>query len=802
MNILTNYIKISFRQITRHKLFTVINVLGLAMSMSIGMLIIAMIFSLLKFDRFHENKDRIFRVVSKVNEINRPEDEKAVAPLPLAERLQALSSVEKTVRIRKRLNDFVIQGNNEILLDGYYTEPSFLQTFSFQLLDGDLETSLREPFSIVLTQHGALKLFNSENVIGKTITFKQLGTYKITGLLTDVPPHSHMSFEALASFSSVPILEKQIDEAGDPVVYPVSEHWDRLHSSYVYILLKPDASVEHVNEFMQAVGKEVYGNNDNFKADFYLQNLLNIVPGPGLSAQIGTKMIYLALFIFIGFALLILIAASFNYTNLSIARAFQRAKEVGLRKISGAARKQIIGQFLLESVFTALIALVIAISIYNIIAPHVMQNIPRATELFDLQLRKELIVAFIGFALFTGFCAGILPSLVLSRVNVVESLKQIKNLNLVGRVGVRNGLVIFQFTLSLFLFTALTIMYRQYQYSLNKDLGFDKDNTFVVNLSGTNPGPLINSLKQFTGIQSVFLSSNIPGTTSVNQELVRYKEGEDSLYVATISAEPSFISELNFMFLAGNNFPDTVVNKNIVIINERFLNLLQAENPIDALGKTFDVEGQSKQVIGVVKDFHYTQLENAIEPFFFQYDPDKFRYANLKCNGANLFQLKSSVEETWNKLNPETPFRAAFLDEHIEETYQFYVRLMRVFGFIGITAMAIAVLGLLGMASYNTERRTKEIGIRKVLGARIFQIVILLSRGFAFLLVAAAFIALPTAYLLFDMVILNLGVYRISIGVLEMSFGFLILLTVGFGVIFSQTIIVSLANPVNALRRE
>jgi putative ABC transport system permease protein len=167
-----------------------------------------------------------------------------------------------------------------------------------------------------------------------------------------------------------------------------------------------------------------------------------------------------------------------------------------------------------------------------------------------------------------------------------------------------------------------------------------------------------------------------------------------------------------------------------------------------------------------------------------------------------LFQLKSSVEETWNKLNPETPFRAAFLDEHIEETYQFYVRLMRVFGFIGITAMAIAVLGLLGMASYNTERKTKEIGIRKVLGARIFQIVILLSRGFAFLLVAAAFIALPTAYLLFDMVILNLGVYRISIGVLEMSFGFLILLTVGFGVIFSQTIKVSLANPVNALRSE
>ena len=802
MNIFTNYIKIALRQIARHKLFTLINVVGLALSMSIGMIIIGMIFSLLKFDQFHENKNRIYRVISNVNEPNRPEDEKAIAPIPLAERLESLTAVENTVRIRKSLSDYVDQDNNEIVLRGYYTEPSFLKTFSFQILRGNPKTALTEPFSIIITQSAARKLFNTEDVLGKTISFKLLGTYKVTALMADVPKHSHFIFEALASFSTVPILENGTPGGDSPVLYSTTDYWDRIYSTYVYLQLKPGASPSQVNESLKEIEREVYPDKNEFNASFRLQPLLKIVPGPNLSAEIGTKMIYLVIFILSGLALLILIAACFNYTNLSIARALQRAKEVGLRKIAGALKKQIMTQFLMESVFVALIAFLAALSIYNIVAPHVMQNIPRATELFDLQINTPLILAFMAFAIFTGLCAGILPSLALSGVNIVEALKQIKNLKLVGRVGVRNGLVIFQFTISLFLFTALIIVYRQYQFSLNKDLGFNKDNILIVNLQGSNPAPLMNVLQNFSDVQSLSLSSNIPGTSSTNMDLIKYNEGRDSLLASYISAELRFIRDLGFEFLSGKNFPDSVSGKHQIIINEKFLALLNAETPIDALDKTVFLGGEEKQIIGVVKDFNYSQLENAIEPFFFQNKEDEFRYLNVKLSSNNVFETTNAIESEWKKLNPDKQYQAAFFDDYIEETYQFYVRLMRVFGFIGITSMAIAILGLLGMASYNTERRTKEIGIRKVLGAEVLQIVLLLSKGFVTLLLVSAFIALPLAYILFDQVILNVGVYRITIGAFEMSLGFLVLLTVGCGVIFSQTIRVSLSNPVKALRTE
>lgn len=797
---LLNYIKIAFRQIMRNKLFTLINVTGLALSMSIGMLIIVMIISLLKFDAFHVNNGRIYRVISETREGQGKQDLKATAPIPLAQKLQGLSAVDKTVRIRKSLNDFVVQGNDEVLIQGYFTEPSFQQVFSFPFLRGNPESALAEPYSIVLTQRAARKLFNSEDVLGKTISFKQLGTYRVTGLMEDVPKHSHMLFEALASFSTVPILEQQVTKDNNNTLYPTSEHWDRLYNTYVYLLLKPGAAPEQVSVLFPDVEK-VYEGSD-FRAAFSLQPLHAIVPGPIISSEIGTKMIHVTLYVLSGLALLILAAACFNYTNLSIAKALQRAKEVGLRKISGAARRQILWQFLMESTFVALFALMLAIVVYDAITPYVMQNIPRATELFDLTLTPQLLILFFTFALFTGFVAGILPSMALAQVNIVEALKQVKNLRLIGRVGVRNSLVVFQFTISLFLFTALVIVYRQYQFSLSKDLGFDKENVLVVNLQGKATETFVNKCRDLSGIRSVTLSSNIPGTTSVNQSWVYYNNREDSLVAATMSSDAQYIREFGFRFVAGTNFPDTATVADAVIINESFLRVFGAATALDALDQTILIEGNLKRIIGVVRDFNYMQLENAIGPFLFENNPRLFRYANLKIDANNLAGLRSEVEGIWKQITPDRAFEGSFFVEHIEETYQFYVRLIRVFGFIGVVAMAIAILGLLGMASYSTERRTKEIGIRKVMGARVSQIILLLSKSFFTLLFVAALIALPAAYLLFDRVVLNVGVYRISIGILEMSLGFFIMLLVGCATILSQTMRVALANPVKALRVE
>lgn len=786
----------------RYKLFTMVNVASLALSMSVAMLLIAMIFSLLKFDQFHANKDRIYRVLSEVNDPSRSTDMKATAPFPLAERLQTVSSVENTVRIRKGLSDAVVQGNSEVLLSGYFTDPSFTTVFSFPFLAGNPDRCLVEPFSIVLTQTAAMKLFNTVDVLGKTVSFRQLGTYTITGVMTDVPRHSHLLFEALVSFSTVPILEAQPDTNGQSgVLYETTNHWDRFYSSYVYVLLKPGANPSDLTETLDAFQHEAYPHADAIRADFSLQPLLSIVPGPDLSAEIGTKMIYLTLVILGAIALLILVAACFNYANLSIARALQRAKEVGLRKLSGATTRQIILQFTLESVAIALVSLIIALTVYDAIVPHVMENSPRAHELFDLRISPALFTAFLLFAVVTGFLAGIVPAVAIARLKTVESLKQLKNIRLMGRSGIRGALVVFQFTISLFLFTALVIINSQYRYALNKDLGFDKNNVLVVPLQGRDAGITSNLISQLPDVTSVDASSDIPGTASVRSELIVYHDGLDSLVVAAMAVSAGFVNNFEFDLVAGRLFDETEGGPaDDVVVNEQFVALLDDSLAHNLLDKSFNWNGNDMRIVGVVKDFHYTQLENSIEPFFFVNDPSQFRFLHVKIQSANIQETRNQINQLWNQQGSERAFEGKFLNDHLEETYQFYMRLMRVFGYIGLVAMAIALLGLMGMVAYSTERRTKEIGIRKVLGARVSHLLLLLSRSFTFMLLLAAGLALPAAYFLFDLVVLNVGAYRIEIGWLEMSIGLSVLLVCGFAVVLTQCLRVSLANPVKALR--
>lgn len=319
-----------------------------------------------------------------------------------------------------------------------------------------------------------------------------------------------------------------------------------------------------------------------------------------------------------------------------------------------------------------------------------------------------------------------------------------------------------------------------------------------------NPARLAHSLESVREVGSVSYSSLLPATEASQSTLVVLNEGADSLYVNTMSASAEFQKAVNLKFLVGQNFPDSLAQGKLpfMIINRKFLSLLKVEYPLDALGMVVHVHGRDLEVIGVVEDFNHADLEEPIHPFFITCEPEKFRHANIKLTSSDMSATLSKIEGAWKEVADGQPFFARFYDDEIEETYGFYLRLIRVFSYVGLLALVIATLGLLGMATYTTETRLKEIGIRKVMGARESQIVFLLSRGFLWLLGTAAAIALPAAYLLFDQVVLSFNAYRITISPLEMSFGLILMLLIGGGAIASQTLRAARANPAVTLRAE
>lgn len=798
MIMLRSYLVVTWRDMVKHKLFTAINVAGLSLSMSVGLLIIILLADIYRFDTFHANKDHVYRIISTVYDPTRPVDEKATAPIPLAEKLASITGVESVVRITRGLFDEVVQGNNEIPIEGYFTDPSFFTVFSFPMNSGNPGKALNSPFSIVLTQATAERVFNNKVYVGSVIKLKSFGEFTVTGILDDIPKASHLQFDALISYGTVAPLER------DGKLYPTSSYWNRTWRNYVYFLLEPGQSANGIESVLADISAEVYNKPDEYRAIFDVQRLLDIVPGRDLSTQIGPKMLYLPIYILIALAVVIILSACFNYTNLSIARSLRRAKEVGLRKINGAARGEIIGQFMLGSVVVAMVSLLASIGIFAAIRKQFLENGPMLAKVVDLELSAELIPGMIAFGLIVGIIASAVPSFLISHVKVLDALRQLKSIRLVGHVGLRNGLTIFQFTISLFILTAISIVYSQYRFSVNHELGFDKENILSIRLQGVEPELLAHSLESVAEISSVSFSSLLPATASSQSSLAILNGGVDSTYVYTMSSNAEFQKAIGLKFLAGRNFPDSLSQGKLpfAIINRKFLTLLKSEYPMDGLGKVIHADGRDLEVIGVVEDFNHADLEDPIEPFFITSEPGKFSHANVKVTSMDMLASLSRIEEAWKRVADGQPFYARFYDDEIELTYGFYLRLVRLFSYVGLLALVIATLGLLGMATYTTEARMKEIGIRKVMGARESQIVVLLSRGFLWLLGTAAAIALPAAYLLFDQVVLNFNAYRITISPLEMSFGLILMLLIGGGAIASQTLRAARANPAETLRAE
>jgi ABC-type antimicrobial peptide transport system permease subunit len=790
-----NYLLIASRNLMRHKFFTVINVLGLAVGMSISLLLIAMLAFLWRYDDFHTNKKNIYRVITGVDDLNQ-KTRMASAPAGLAEKLtDHYTGIEKVVRINAGLSGEAIHEEKQIPLQGYFVDPEFMEVFTFPLTKGNATTALDKPNNLLITEAAATKMFGATDPIGKVISIGSFGDFQITGVLANVPKNSHMQFEVLGSYQTLIALQRAME------IHP-DKTWREFNHSYVYLTLPQGGKAKRVEQFLASIAKEVYAKEKKFNATFELQALSYIAPGEELHDQIGPSWDYLSLAIFGFLTLMILLPACFNYANISISRALKRMKEIGLRKVMGGQKDQIFFQFITETVVIALISLILSFGIFQVVRKEFLMLLV-GNDALELNPDTTTIIYFILFAVFVGLIAGLVPALYFSKLTPIEALKTKPAKRGLGNFTFRKILVVSQFALSLGFIMGVVIVMNQYRYTMNFDVGFQQENILDVQLQKTNPEIFKSEFSKLASVQSVSLSSHVLGTAVSESLWVNEPEQIDSVEVYQMFVDETFIPNLELTLISGKNFPAGSDAAKYVIVNEEFLKAFQIAAPAASLGRAFLLpDDELVTVIGVVKNFHYTHLMEPVRSFFFRYDPKEFQVANVRMASRDVFSALTEMEAAWNTFEPEKKFEARFFEDEIEETYSLYFSMIKICGFLGFLAISISCLGLLGMVVFTVENRLKEIGIRKVMGATEMNVTVLLSKHFIKLMLVAAVIAVPFTWVFFEKSFLQFQHYKIEIGIFEIGVSILLMMALGLATILSQTIRAARANPVDTLRSE
>lgn len=789
--IMGSYFTIASRNLYKHKYFSIVNAVGLAIGMSVSLLLITLYVHVVTFDNFHEQKENIYRVITSHRTLDR-DWELAPAPCSLGERLTAeFSGIDKTVRINSSFSAEVISGNLNIPLRGYYTEPSFMQVFNYKVIRGNPETALQKPNSVMLTESAARKVFNSIDVLGRTCEIKDLGNVEIAGVLADPPKNSHMVFEALVSYRTLPLAEQTY--SGD------FNDWKEFGRQYVYVRVKDGSVVPALKSYLAKVSAEI-NKRSEATIDFRLQALTDINPGRELVAGLGQQWDTTGLIIFGIICLLILLPACFNYANISIARALKRSKEIGLRKTMGGLKNQIFFQFITETVVITFVSLLGALAIFYFIRAE-FQSMMVSGSLLDLSLTWQITLAFIFFGAFTGLLAGFFPAMHFAGLNPVQALKSQGGKHS-SKNRIRKGLTVFQFSLSLCFIIALVLFSRQYHYSINFDFGFQREGIVDVQLQDVKPEKFNNEFSKLASVKEMSMASHILGVSSTTGQ-VKSLDTNDSLEAAHVFIDQNYISIFNLKLLAGKNFPDEIWQRErYIIVNEEFVKDFKLGTPTEAIGKLFTIEGTDVEIIGVLQNFNYTRISQKIGRFLFRNNPERFAIANLKVNFTDTFGSFDQMESVWKTLEPEKKFEARFFDDEIRESYDFYENLLKLVGFLGLLALSISLLGLLGMVVYTSETKIKEVGIRKVMGASTPGIIMLLSKDYLKLMLWATIFAIPVATLIADKFLAAMQHYHVTLTIWDILFSLAVLLTLGLITIASQTFKTASTNPAETLRAE
>ncbi len=795
--LISNYIRLAGRNIIKHKVYSFINITGLTVGMACTLLIVLFIKDELSFDSFFEDKDRIFRVIRVMPDIHGPSTRNPLAPALKKD----FPEIEYSSRFWLQSREVTISYEDTWFKEDRiaYAGEDFFRIFSFPFIQGDPETSLQEPGSVVLTSSAAKKYFGVDDPLGKVISFDDVFDLKITGIIKDIPSNSHFFFDFIIPVESFNRIGGYL-WGFDTKNFRITDQW--MWGMFgTYLKLKPNTDLKaferKIPDFLK---KYSPFNKELLDETLYLQAISDIHLYSRYSSEQSRTSSITLIYILTAAGIVILVMAAFNYTNLATAWYFTRTKEVGMRKVIGARRKQLFTQFLGESFIFTLAGIIISVIAVYLLLPAF--NIITGKSLFVSGLTDPYVIVIIIFiGIFTALSSGIYPSIFLSGYKPLKAIVS-TNPGAPGGSLIRNILVTSQFTVTIFLFISFSLIREQVDYLSSKSLGFDNEQVLIVPVKDDAVRQQIisvkNELLNYPGVTNVSYSDKLPGSIYGSTTIDLMIEGERKVFELNFAnVDPDFIDLYGIEIIMGRNFtqnnPTALADE--IIINEKTLSILGWEEPI---GRKF----RGNTIVGIMRDFHFQPLNNEIEPLGFFGSSGSVMNISVKLTTANIPETISRIEEKWNTLVPQRTFEYYFLDESFNRRYRTERNVSTTVGYLSAIAVTLAFLGLFGLASFMISRRTREIGIRKVLGASYTTVLNLTLKDFLVLILAANTLAWPMAFYIIKNLFLSNFPYHIDPGMNSFAFAGILSLLVTLTAVGAQTLKAANANPADSIRYE
>ncbi|MFC2134351.1 ABC transporter permease [Bacteroidota bacterium] len=804
-----NFIKIALRNLLKHKFYSLLNVAGLAVGMAVCLLIILFVQDELSYDTYHENSDRIYRVVNK-GSLGGQNFDFTYCPAPLGPTfVEDYPEVETATRLRYTGNFMIKYGDKNLKEEKFvFSDTEIFDVFSFNLIKGNPKTALAEPHTLVITEKIARKYFGIENPIGKTVIVDNETPYIITGVFEEMPSNTHFNYELLASASSL--------EDSRSTMW-LNQNWQ------TYILLREGAAPVQLESKFPGFLDKYFGpqlqqfmgiNMTQFREQgndyiMYLQPVTDIHLYSDLSGELGVNSDIKYVYIFSAIAIFILLIACVNFMNLSTARSAGRAKEVGIRKVLGSFKKQLVYQFLTESIILSITALLLAILVAYLTLPY-FNNLAGKEMVLSVFGNPWIFLAILLITSFVGLLAGSYPAFFISAFQPVDVLKgKIKSGAKSGLL--RSALVVFQFSASIFLIIGTTVVFNQLNFIQQKKLGFNKEHVILINdawLIGDQTFSFRDELKNNSNVINATASGFLPVPSNTSSSIIFPDANMNSEYATSIQnwrVDFNYVETLGLEIVKGRDFSNEFATDSMaVIINEAAVKQFNlGDDPIGKiLARPSNEEGEldNYTLIGVVKDFHFQSLRQNIAPVAL-FPGNSTSIVSVRFKSADIAQMIEFIEQKWNEFAPGQPFDYTFLDEEFNNMYKAEQSLGNIFTIFAGLAIFVGCLGLLGLAAFTAEQRTKEIGVRKVLGATVPGVVVLLSKEFGKLIIISFVIAVPLAYYAMTTWLEDFA-YRTDIGIYTFIFAGLLAFVIALATVSYHAIKVALANPVNSLRYE
>jgi putative ABC transport system permease protein len=797
---LLNYLIIGFRNLRKHFSFSIINIVGLGLGLATCLLLVTWILNELSFDRFHAHSNRIYRAGLDYS-FGGQASKNSVSPTALLPEAQKnFAEIESGVRVYNPsfYNPFIVRQSTRLFEEKrfYYADSTFFKIFSFKLISGTPEHALVQPNSVVLTQRMARKYFGDQDPMGKSLRINDGTDYTVTGVMEDVPNNSFLQFDFMASFSSLDASKQHI-------------WWSANYQTF--FLVAPNTDIPQLQDKINNLVKRELASeltNPNDYVRYPLMRLTDIYLRSDVSeSEITSSINYI--YGFGAIALLILLIACINYINLATAKAADRAKEVSIRKVVGAGKKQLFFQFIGESLTLTFLAFLLAYLLAFTILP-VFNSVTGKHFPTSLLTAPSFLLLCFGALLIIGICSGAYPAFAITALKPATVLKG--NFKSSGKgIWLRQSLVVFQFSISIILIVGTIVILKQVNFIQNVRLGYDKENIIILPLDrktsqlyGRLRQQLINSGVVSQVGRATESPSKIGGGYSLN---IIGQTGDKGMIVTAMNADTTFIPALGMDIIAGRNFNDMDVRRYradttvAFIVNESTLKEVSISRE-KAIGVRVNLNGRKGEIIGVVKDFHFTSLHSAIGPLVLFNEENQLSFIFVKIKPGNLNSSLATIQSICLTTLPHRPFEYEFLDQQYSGLYSAEQRIGTIITIFAALAILIASLGLLGLVSFSASQRTKEIGIRKVMGATAASIVLLITGNYTRLIIISILIGLPIAWWTIDHLFLSSFVYRAEIGIWPYVLAGIACILVSFATASFQAIKAALVNPADTLRNE